>query len=183
MARRSRVPRDGTDRRAATGPQPVGEVPGYEFDGPRSRHDTGEFGRIRDSGGFPRVRGTDGFDAVRDSDGFDAIPDSGEFRAVRDSGGYRAVRGGAERDGQSAPLNVRYTPTIATSGPIGPVPPPAEFSEFTGPRPSGPFPRSRPAERPRPQARPRPAERPRPQDRPRPPERPRPQDRPSAPRR
>ena len=139
MTRRPRPPRDGTDRRAATGPQPAGEVPGYEFDGPRSRRDrdTGEFGRIHDSGGFPRVRGTDGFDAVRDS---------GWFRGIRDSGGFRAVRDGAGRAG-GPPLNLRYTPTIATSGPMRPVPPPAEFSEFTDPRPSGPFPRPRPQDR------------------------------------
>jgi hypothetical protein len=168
MTRRSRPPGDGIDRRAATGPPPAGEVPGYEFDGPRGGRDTGKFGRIRDSGGFPRVRGTDGFDAVRDSGGFraardsgefraardpgefDAVRDSGGFRGIRDSGGFRAVRDGAERAGRPALLNLRYTPTIATSGPMRPVPPPAEFSEFTDPRPSGPFPRPRPQDRPRP---------------------------------
>jgi hypothetical protein len=62
------------------------------------------------------VRDTGGFDAVRDTGGFDAVPRPDSFDAMP--------------DGPPPPRNLRYTPTIAASGPVTPVPPPAEF---TGP--------------------------------------------------
>jgi hypothetical protein len=151
------------------------------FDAPRhsggfpAARDSGGFGAVRDSGGFGAARNTGGFGAVRDSGGFDAPRDSGGLGAVRDSGGMDRLRdsGGfhAARDaggfdeardtGPRRPLTLRYTPTVATSGPLGPVPPPPEFTEprrrsgpQTRPRlrqPSGPGTRQRSQPPPRPQ--------------------------------
>jgi hypothetical protein len=95
--------------------------------------------RLNDSGGFRAPRESGGFDAVRDSGGFDEARDTGQRR----------------------PLTLRYTPTVASSGPLGPVPPPPEFAEprrrsgpTTRPRlrqPYGPGARQRPQPRPGPQ--------------------------------
>jgi len=112
-------------------------------DGSDAVRDSGGFNAVRDSGGFGAARNTGGFGAVRDSGGFDVPRDSGGFGAVRnsggmdrlrDSGGFGAVRdsGGfddARDTGPRRPLTLRYTPTVASSGPLGPVPPPPEFTE------------------------------------------------------
>lgn len=126
-------------------------------DGSDSVRDSGGFNAVRDSGGFGAARNTGGFGAVRDSGGFDVPRDSGGFGAVRDSGGFDEARD----TGPRRPLTLRYTPTVASSGPLGPVPPPPEFTEprrrsgpQTRPRlrqPSGPGTRQRPQPRPRPQ--------------------------------
>ncbi len=127
--------------------------------------DSGGFDAVRDSGGFGAARDSGGFGAVRNSGGMDRLGDSGGFRAPRESGGFDAVRdsGGfdeARDTGQRRPLTLRYTPTVASSGPLGPVPPPPEFAEPR--RRSGPPTRPRlrqpygPGARPRSQPRPRP---------------------------
>ena len=97
--------------------------------------DSGGFGAARNSGGFRAGRrDSGGFGAVRNSGGMDRLRDSGGFRAPREPGGFDAVRdsGGfdeARDTGQRRPLTLRYTPTVASSGPLGPVPPPPEFAE------------------------------------------------------
>ena len=128
--------------------------------------DSGGFDAVRDSGGFGAARDSGGFGAVRNSGGTDRLRDSGGFRAPRESGGFDAVRdsGGfdeARDTGQRRPLTLRYTPTVASSGPLGPVPPPPEFAEprrRSGPptrprlrQPYGPGARQRSQPRPRPQ--------------------------------
>ena len=119
--------------------------------------DSGGFGAARDSGGFGAVRNSGGMDRLRDSGGFRAPQEPGEFDAVRDSGGFDEARD----TGQRRPLTLRYTPTVASRGPLGPVPPPPEFAEprrrsgpATRPRfrqPNGPGARQRSQPRPRPQ--------------------------------
>jgi hypothetical protein len=168
--------------------------------GPDARRDSGGFGAPRNSGGFDAVldsggfravrnsggrgenpysdssdpvRDSGGFGAVRNSGGMDRLRDSGGFRAPRESGGFDAVRdsGGfdeARDTGQRRPLTLRYTPTVASSGPLGPVPPPPEFAEprrRSGPptrsrlrQPYGPGARQRSQPRPRPQGSREPAE-------------------------
>ena len=135
-------------------------------DGSDPVRDSGGFGVARDSGGFGAARDSGGFGAVRNSGGMDRLRDSGGFRAPRESGGFDAVRdsGGfdeARDTGQRRPLTLRYTPTVASSGPLGPVPPPPEFAEprrRSGPptrprvrQPYGPGARQRSQPRPRPQ--------------------------------
>ena len=128
--------------------------------------DSGGFDAVRDSGGFGAARDSGGFGAVRNSGGMDRLRDSGGFRAPRESGGFDAVRDSGVFDesrdtGQRRPLTLRYTPTVASSGPLGPVPPPPEFAEprrGSGPptrsrlrQPYGPGARQRSQPRPRPQ--------------------------------
>ncbi len=112
---------------------------------------------VRDSGGFGAGRHSGGFRAARDSDGFGAARNSGGFDAMRDSGGFDAAGDAGRR-----PLTLRYTPTVASSGPLGPVPPPPEFAEprrRSGPQarprlrqPYGPGSRQRSQPRPRPES-------------------------------
>ena len=119
--------------------------------------DSGGFGAGRDSGGFGAVRNSGGMDRLRDSGGFRAPREPGGFDAVRDSGGFDEARD----TGQRRPLTLRYTPTVASSGPLGPVPPPPEFAEprrRSGPptrprfrQPNGPGARQRSQPRPSPQ--------------------------------
>ena len=123
----------------------------------RAARDSGGFGAGRDSGGFGAVRNSGGMDRLRDSGGFRAPREPGGFDAVRDSGGFDEARD----TGQRRPLTLRYTPTVASSGPLGPVPPPPEFAEprrRSGPptrprfrQPNGPGARQRSQPRPRPQ--------------------------------
>jgi hypothetical protein len=65
-------------RKDFTGPQASSELPGYEFEAPYRRRDTGEFGQVRDTGGFGRVRRADDFDALPEVD-------PGAGGAIRDS--------------------------------------------------------------------------------------------------
>jgi hypothetical protein len=170
----------GFDRRGDSGGSrgmrdPGGQRPARDSGGFRANRNSGAFDAARDSGGFEAPRHSGGFRAARNSGGFDAVPNSGGFEAVRDSGGFGAARntGGfdAARDsggfdeardtGPRRPLTLRYTPTVASSGPLGPVPVPPEFTEprrrsgpQTRPRirqPSGPGARQRSQPRPRPQ--------------------------------
>ncbi|MGB6574321.1 MAG: hypothetical protein WBF20_21780, partial [Trebonia sp.] len=135
-------------------------------DGSDSVRDSGGYGAARRSGGFDAVPNSGGFDPVRDSGGFGTARNSGGFRAPREPGGFDAVRdsGGfdeARDTGQRRPLTLRYTPTVASSGPLGPVPPPPEFAEprrRSGPptrprfrQPNGPGARQRSQPRPSPQ--------------------------------
>ena len=123
----------------------------------RAARDSGGFGAGRDSGGFGAVRNSGGMDRLRDSGGFRAPREPGGFDAVRDSGGFDEARD----TGQRRPLTLRYTPTVASSGPLGPVPPPPEFAEprrRSGPptrprfrQPNGPGARQRSQPRPSPQ--------------------------------
>ncbi|HTX25551.1 MAG TPA: hypothetical protein VME19_00890 [Streptosporangiaceae bacterium] len=113
------------------------------FDANRS---SGGFEIPRDSGGFGAARDSGGMDRLRDSGGFDARRNSGAFDAVRDSGGFSATQdeGVFGESGDTGPrrrLTLRYTPTVAGGGPLGPIDPPPEFAE--------------PRRRSRPQARPR----------------------------
>jgi hypothetical protein len=133
--------RDSGRFRAVRNTGGVGENPYPDASDPV--RDSGGFGAARNSGGFDAVRDSGGFDAVRSSGGFRAARDSGGFGAARDSGGFGAVRNSGEMDrlrdsggfdeardtGQRRPLTLRYTPTVASSGPLGPVPPPPEFAE------------------------------------------------------
>jgi hypothetical protein len=109
----------------------------------RSARDSGELRSARDSGELRSARHSGEFQAARDSGEFRAARDSGEFRGARDSGEFGAARGAGQ---QRPPLTLRYTPTVGTSGPMRPVPPPAEFDEpwQSGPRyRSGPPPPAR----------------------------------------
>jgi hypothetical protein len=165
-------------------PGPPGPDAARDSGGFRAARNTGGFGAdpyadgsdaVRDSGGFAAPRHSGGFRAARNSGGFGAVPNSGGFGAVRDSGGFGAARntsgfdavrdsGGfdeARDTGPRPPLTLRYTPTVASSGPLGPVPMPPEFTEprrrsgpQTRPRlrqPSGPGARQRSQPRPGPQ--------------------------------
>jgi len=116
----------------------------------------GYFGAVRDASGFDANRNSGGFEIPRDSGGFGAVRDSGGMSRLRDSGGFDAVRdsggfgstqdesalGEARDTGPRRRLTLRYTPTVAGNGPLGPIEPPPEFAE--------PRRRSRPQTRPRP---------------------------------
>ena len=127
-----RPPRDTGGFPAARDPRAPSALP--PASGPDAVRDSGGFGAVRNSGGRGEnpysdgsdpVRDSDGFGVARDSDGFDAVREPGGFDAVRDSGGF----GEARDTGRRRPLTLRYTPTVASSGPLGPVPPPPEFTE------------------------------------------------------
>jgi hypothetical protein len=103
---------------------------------PAAPRDSGGYPAARDSGGFPAApRDSGGFPAGRNSGSFAAPRHSGGFPTARDSGGFAVPRdpgvppwdAGPRQATGPQPLTLRFTPTISTGAPMGPVAPPADF--------------------------------------------------------